>query len=271
MTFAPGEECEFYRFLSKFELLDRIPWAPSSIIDSVAAVCAELDRESIDYCFLDLSVNKYLKELTMDEAILLIYNAFNQFRPNKVGLVLSIKYESEPTDKYLEMLRRPEIADCFVGIDLVGDERVFDPSVYEETFKMWRLAGKFTRAHVGESQSADNIMMAIEQLKCTNIAHGLKVIDHPEIIRAALDNDVVFDLGISSNYLSGVWTDDHYHPVVRMLELGLPVTIGTDDPVQCSTTLEREFALLYDMFGVTLDEIEGIRERAIQSAERWMK
>lgn len=265
MTFSDGEPREFYRFLHKFELLNWIEWSPDTIQQAIDAVCAGIADEHIDYCFLDISLNKYLNVMRVYDLIPFIYEAFQKH--GKVGLILSIKYEADSVD-CLEIINSAELAKCFVGIDLVGDEAKFDAQKYVEAFRLWRSAGKMTRAHVGESQSADNILDALVMLECTNIAHGLKIIDHPDLIDIALKRNVVFDLGITSNYLTGVWHDEYHHPLVEMLEHGLAVTIGTDDPIQCATNLNREFALT-QWFGVSENELDKIRQAAESMAVRY--
>jgi adenosine deaminase len=156
------------------------------------------------------------------------------------------------------------------GLDLVGDEAYFDYEFYAPIFRDWNAAGKMTRAHVSESQRAENGLHAITHLGVTNIAHGLKMMKHPEMIALARDHGTTFDLGISSNYLTGVWTSSTKHPVNVMLENGLRTTLGTDDPVQCSSTLDGEF-LLTRQFGVTDMQRQFMRRIAEENTRRYVR
>jgi adenosine deaminase len=255
MTFKPGERRGFHRFLDKFKILDRIPWNQELIEASIEATCRKLQIERVDYCWMDFSINKYMQylDMSMHDIILYIHQLFQKYRPNKVGLVISLKYESPRAHqkKYADLIHDPDVAKCLIGIDLVGDEEYFDADFYAPIFHQWRDAGKMVRAHVAESQGAENALDAITKMHVTNIAHGLKLIDHPHMVQIAKAHKVCFDLGISSNYLTGVWQDDDSHPVEKMLEFGLDVTIGTDDPIQCNTDLITEFAMVRHWFGVS--------------------
>ena len=142
------------------------------------------------------------------------------------------------------MIDNQDVVDLLFGIDLVGDEAYFDWNFYAPIFSEWRKSGKMIRAHVGESQSASNVVDAVNKLHVTNIAHGIKIYDDRHIIDAIRGIDVTFDMAITSNYLTGVWTDTNDHPITSMMRDGLQITIGSDDPVQCSTTLNDEYALL---------------------------
>lgn len=270
MSFMPGEPKGFHRFLNKFTILDKIPWDQELIDLSIQAVCNELRREKIDYCWMDFSINKYMDYLNLSkhDVILHIYDVFETWLPGRVGLVLSLKYESSRVSqkKYAELIYDQDVKRCLVGIDLVGDEEYFDAEFYAPLLRPWRNAGKMVRAHVAESQKAENALDAITKLRVTNIAHGLKLIDHQYMIDEALFHGVCFDLGITSNYTTGVWNDQHYHPVQHMLEVGLPVTIGTDDPIQCSTTLAEEFVMVEHWFGVTSEQCEKMKATAVTNA-----
>lgn len=271
MTFLPHEPRGFYRFLDKFKILDKIPWDKELIDSSIKSICGQLEYERVDYCWMDFSINKYMHylDMSMHDIILHIHEMFKQYRPNKVGLVISLKYESPAAHqkKYADLIQDPDVANCLVGIDLVGDEEYFNAEFYAHILRQWREAGKMVRAHVAESQKAENALDSITKLQVTNIAHGLKLIDHQYMIDEALLHGICFDLGISSNYLTGVWTDEHNHPIQKMLEAGLDITIGTDDPIQCDTDLFTEFALVKHWFGVSQQQCDQMVNTAIRNAK----
>jgi adenosine deaminase len=265
MTFLPGESGGFHRFLDKFKILDEIPWTPELIGNSIKAVCDELATEGTDYALMDFSINKYMKiGWHKREAIEFIHGMFEKYRPGGVGLVLSLKYESMRASQrqYAKLIEHPDVAGRLVGLDLVGDETYFDADFYAPLFEDWHKAKKRTRAHVGESQSRHNVAKTVKKLKATNIAHGYKVMEDPEMVRMLLDYDVTFDGALTSTYLTMVWEDPTTHPLIDMHRAGLRVTLGSDDPVQCSTTLDGEFALARKL-GLTESEELAIRRNAL--------
>jgi adenosine deaminase len=198
------------------------------------------------------------------EAIKFIYDSFQRHAPGKVGLILSLKYESMRASQrqYAKLIENPVAAECLVGLDLVGDEAYFDHNFYQPIFEDWNKAKKLTRAHVGESQSLLNIVEAMEALKVTNVAHGFKVLEDQRAVSWARNHQVCFDTTITSNYLTDVWQDPFNHPLVAMHREGLMVTIGSDDPIQCSTTLDREFVEARRR-GLTDEECLAIQRNAV--------
>jgi len=266
MTFSDNENYDFHRFLDKFKILDQIIWNEELIDSSIAAICRDISDEGIDFCWLDFSINKYMQSMNWHkkQAIQFIHERFNSYLPGKIGLILSLKYESTHASQrqYAKLIDDPDVVELLFGIDLVGDESYYNYQFYGPIFNEWNQAGKMTRTHASESTGFFNCYSSIRDLKVKNIAHGINIHTNYEIMSYARDMDVTFDLGVTSNYLTGVWNNKINHPITDMLGFGLKVTIGTDDPVQCSTNLRQEYDLVAKL-GVTNDQaiyMKGIAE-----------
>lgn len=270
MTFCDGEARTFHRFLDKFRILDELPWTPELIDSSVEAVCDYLKGQRVDYAWMDFSINKYMKiGWHKREAIQFIRDSFERHYPGRIGLILSLKYESMRASQrqYAKLIEDPVAAACLVGLDLVGDEEYFDADFYEPIFRDWNAAGKVTRCHVGESKAKENVLDAMQRLRVTNVAHGFKVMEDPEMVSWARDAGVTFDLALTSNDVTGVWPLSRRHPLHNMLGAGLRCTLGSDDPVQCGTTLDREFEIATQA-GVSLTDLGWMREVAWENFSR---
>jgi adenosine deaminase len=272
MTFCPDEPRNFHRFLDKFRILDEITWTEDLIDKSIQAIAVDLANEGVDYAWMDFSINKYMGiGWHKREAIRFIHDAFQRYRPGGVGLILSLKYESMRASQrqYAKLIEHEDVAKYLIGIDLVGDEGYFDDEFYKPIFRDWNAAGKITRAHVGESCDVTNILKAMQVLKATNIAHGFKILRNERMMNWARDNHISFDMAITSNYLTGTWLDPQVHPSVGMLRYGLRVTLGSDDPVQCSTTLDRELEIAKG-FGWTEEELLQSQAIALENSRRFL-
>ena len=217
---------DFQTFLSKFKILDTINWTEELIDDSIKIVCDNIKRDNIDHVLMDFSIDKYMNIKWNDaQAIKFIRDSFDRHSNNLVSLILSIKYESTyERQEQLCKLIDSEISNSLLGIDLVGDESKYNYQVHKKLLRPWIDNGKLVRAHVGESGPADNIKTAIKEIKVTNVAHGIKCINDNEIIDMAIDNNIYFDVAITSNYMTGVWKDTKFHPIVKMYDVGMNVT-----------------------------------------------
>lgn len=272
MTFQKDEPYGFHRFLDKFRILDKIKWDEELIDGSIATVCEEIEKENLDFCWMDFSINKYMEHMNWHkkEAIQFIHSSFQHYRPNKVGLILSLKYESMQASQrqYAKLIDDPDVVDLMFGLDLVGDEGYIDHDFHGEVLLEWKKAGKMTRAHVGEYGPCVNIKAVLPFV--SNIAHGLKIVDDQRLIKFCIDSEIVFDLGISSNYYTGVVELGHPHPLHKMLDAGLQLTIGSDDPIVCNTTLANEFALAKSL-EASDDQLLAMKINAIKQTEFFIK
>lgn len=273
MSFFQNETNSFYRFLDKFRILDKIDWSEELIDDSISYMCTDIINEDLHYVWLDMSINKY-KSIGWSgrQAIKFIWDAFNSRIPGKVGLVLSLKYEEKDhvNEKVARLLDDCEVFDRLIGIDVVGDEAKFSKTKLVPIFKQWNRCGKMTRAHVGESGSSDNIAVAIKDLGVTNVAHGIKIIEDPELMKFAADTNVTFDMAITSNKLTGVWDTNYKHPGVTMLDNDLRCTIGSDDPIQCCTTLRKEYDIAL-WCGYSEMHLRAMRTTSIENSSKLYK
>lgn len=275
VTFTANEQYDFHRFLHKFDLFDQIPWNEELLRLSILAVAEQLQKDNIDYVWLRFSINKYLTFMNWHriDLIQFIHATFEKYAPGMVGLVLSLKYESPKAAQrqLANLIHQTDIKQCLVGIDLVGDEAVYESEFYAGLLRPWRDAGKLLFAHVGETRSAFNVMSAIQDVGVTEVCHGIRAIHFPEIIEAANQHDVCFHMTITSNLLTKAITTLCEHPLNEFLRRGAKVTMGTDDPVICSTTLDREFGLLSELLSRRYDydetKILAVRTQLADIAE----
>ena len=260
MQFQPSESFGFLAFLRKFNILNEIRWDEHAICRSVEQVYWDILKEKIDYAEVHFTIGKYVQSgWDPKDVILLLRKEFNKYMAkwgNKINLVFCLKYESPRSEQeqFASIIEDKDAADCVVGLNLVGDERYFDASFYEPIFDRWKEAGKGLIAHVGESQTVENIRSSIEILKVDRIAHGIKIVEDESIIELAKENDICFDIAPSSNLVTGLVDDLKKHPARKMYAEGLKITVGTDDPIQCHTDLDSEYRKFISM-GFTSEQI----------------
>ena len=103
----------------------------------------------------------------------------------------------------------------------------------------WRTYSKIIRAHVGEYGDEKNVAYAVRSLNITRIAHGFCVKD-PSVIEEIKDKNIPLDICISSNFLTKNIKHIIDHPLKSLVEHGLRITIGTDDPTVFNTDMSKE-------------------------------
>lgn len=149
-----------------------------------------------------------------------------------------------------------------VGFGLGGDETVslrdFRP-VYERA----RSLGLRTVAHAGELGPAGDVRDAIDTLQCDRIAHGIRALDDGGLIAELARRQTPLDLAISSNFRTKAVSGPH--PLRRLLDAGVAVTLSTDDPSLFRTNLPLEYALARRC-GATEAELVEIARNSVRFA-----
>jgi len=270
MLYKENEPYTFQKFLRKFDILEKINWNRENIKKVIQQISWNIVAEKINYCELKLSIGRYVRDsgLNASDVIKFIHDIISEEEQKwdvRLPIILCLKYESDKKQQLeFSNIIKNGARDCVSGIDLVGDEEYLDIDFYIPIFKRWKDAGKGLQAHVGESQSAENVRLAIEKLNVDRIAHGIHAADHPDILDLAKSKDVCFDIALSSNVYTGVVKSISEHPIRKLFEK-IDVTIGTDDPVILNTNLDNEYRILLDL-GFTENEILQIIDNSIYHA-----
>jgi adenosine deaminase len=87
------------------------------------------------------------------------------------------------------------------------------------------------------------------------IGHGIRAAEDNDVMRRLREEQIPLEICITSNVKTGAVRSLHEHPVRRLLDAGVPITLNTDDPGIFETTLEREFAIAKENFGFYETEV----------------
>jgi adenosine deaminase len=175
----------------------------------------------------------------------------------KVGLIASVnRHESPELAEQVAWLAVEHRKNGLYALDLAGNEAEFKSNPFHEIFKEAKQSGLHITIHAGEWGPAANIRDAIENLGAERIGHGVRVLEDSSVTALAKERGVVFEVCVTSNFQSGVVPDLEKHPLPRMIESGLKVTVNTDDPSVSRITLSQEFQQVHEKLNVSMDVLK---------------
>lgn len=160
--------------------------------------------------------------------------------------------------------------DSFVGVDLADNEDGFDARPFEPIFERARTAGLRITVHAGEApiaSAADNVIVAMDRLGAERIGHGIQVAN-PEIpnskkvLEEVARRGVLLELCPTSNVLTNAVQSVASHPLRRLREAGVKVSINTDDPGVFDFNLTHEYDAVADQLGITAKDFEEMNADA---------
>jgi adenosine deaminase len=150
-----------------------------------------------------------------------------------------------------------------VGVDLAGDEALFDAGRYRRPFARAREAGLAVTVHAGEGHDPSHIRAAILELGARRIGHGTSASSDARLLDLIVEREVTIEVCLSSNVHTGAIERLELHPLPRLLERGVRVALATDNRFFSATSLSREYDLAASVLGVSA---EGLARMALESA-----
>jgi adenosine deaminase len=176
----------------------------------------------------------------------------------KVGLIASVnRHESPELAEQVAWLATEHIKNGLTGLDLAGNEAEFKSDPFHGLFREAKQAGLHVTIHAGEWGPASNVRDAIENLGAERIGHGVRVLEDEVVTALAKERETVFEVCVTSNYQSGVVSSLPQHPLPRMFEAGLKVTINTDDPSVSRITLAHEYQHASEDLHISMDTLKN--------------
>jgi adenosine deaminase len=155
-----------------------------------------------------------------------------------------------------------------VALSVDGDERAAGRTgqKFAAAFTAARDGGLRRTVHAGESSGPEGVWDAIELLHAERIDHGVRSVEDPRLLAELADRGIPLGVCPRSNISLGLYADWPSHPLRRLLEAGVTVTINTDDPAPLGTTLETDWAVCAAEFGFTLPDMADFARRSIEAS-----
>jgi len=152
------------------------------------------------------------------------------------------------------------------GIDLHGFE---DVPIEPWTAPYWdaaRQAGKYTKAHAGEFMGADFVKKIMDELKPQRIEHGVRAVEDPAVVQELIKRGIALDMCPISNHKLMPGISLANHPIRRLFDAGVKVTISTDDPICFGNRINDEYVALADRSGFSRKELVQIARNGFEVA-----
>ena len=124
-----------------------------------------------------------------------------------------------------------------------------------------------------ETVGPESVWGTIRSLDAERLGHGVRSIEDRKLVEYLSERRIPLEICPTSNIRLGVYPDLAVHPLRRLYDAGVPVTINSDDPPLFNTTLNAEAKLLLAPFNFdinTIDEIllNGVRFSFMPVEER---
>jgi aminodeoxyfutalosine deaminase len=131
-------------------------------------------------------------------------------------------------------------------------------------FARGKAEGLRSVPHAGEQWGAPSLRETLDLLAPDRIGHGVRCLEDGEIAAQLRDRGIALEVCPSSNVALGVSPSFAEHPLPRLLEAGLAVSLGSDDPPLFGTTLTDEYLRCAATFGWGRGEVLAMAQAAVE-------
>jgi adenosine deaminase len=152
---------------------------------------------------------------------------------------------------------------CYRTVDLSGDESAQPIENFKPLYRLAKANGLRLKAHVGEWGDADSVRRAVEELELDEVQHGISAADSPAVMRFLADNRIRLNICPTSNVMLGRVETLASHPIRKLFDAGVRVTVNTDDMAMFGQSVSDEFLNLYRAGCLNERELDQIRENGL--------
>ena len=182
------------------------------------------------------------------------------------GIVTCIRHFGPDKARETARCAAKTAGDWVVGFGMGGAEDAGTASDFSYAFDMARDAGLRLTSHAGEWGGAQSIWDTLENLKVERIGHGVHAINDPKLVNHLAETGIVLEVNPGSNVALGVYPSLAEHPISKLRDAGVKVTVSTDDPPFFHTTMTSEFDQLERVFGWGVDDFKQLNQTALEAA-----
>ena len=172
-------------------------------------------------------------------------------------------FEAPDAQLTVGLLDSPQCPEAVVGIGLGGPEIGYPASWYRDSFERARAAGFAALPHGGETAGAAYVRECVDVLRADRVGHGVMAVEDPAVLALLVERGVTLEVCPTSNVLLGVAADIESHPLGRLRDAGVAVTLATDDPGYFDNTVTGELALAQRHHGFSDADLHAMQLHAV--------
>ncbi|KUJ85516.1 adenosine deaminase [Ruegeria marisrubri] len=182
------------------------------------------------------------------------------------GVVTCVRHFGPEQAKASARCAAETAGDWITGFGMGGNEGVGRQGDFAWAFDCAREAGLRLTTHAGEFGGPDSVREAVRELGVERIGHGVRAIEDPDLVHELADRGVTLEVCPGSNVVLGLYDDFASHPIAKLRDAGVKVSVSTDDPPFFHTTMRREYEMLHKAFGWQAEDFAAINETALSAA-----
>ncbi|HNX30740.1 MAG TPA: adenosine deaminase [Holophaga sp.] len=267
-----GEECKsLVDYLKAFDVTLSVMQTYDSLVRTAFELAEDAALENVRYLEVRYSpILHQQKGLPLHHIVQAVLEGLEEARrryPIQTGVLVCGMRHVDPESS----LKLADLTVAFknkgvVGYDLAGAEANFPARHHKEAFERVRANNMSCTLHAGEADGPESIHQAVHQCGTHRIGHGVRLIEDGDLLNYVNDHRIPLEMCPSSNVQTRAVKKMADHPIRLFYDLGLRVTVNTDNRLVTGTTCSRELKILQDELHFNFAELQEVILMGFKSA-----
>lgn len=153
-----------------------------------------------------------------------------------------------------------------VGFDLAGPEKSFPARRHKNAFELIKKNNLKCTIHAGEANGPSSIYQAIYDCGADRIGHGTRLKEDNKLLDTVKNKKIPLEICLTSNWQTKCVRSLKEHPLKSYYEMGIILSLNTDNRLISNTTLSNEMILANNLFDFSLQDFKNLTIMAMESA-----
>jgi adenosine deaminase len=259
-----GKNCgSLVEYLKAFDVTLKVMQTADALTRIAYELAEDAAKENVRYMEVRyapmLHTRKGLKLTAVVEAVLEgLRAAQDKFGIESAVILCGIRNVSPESSLEMAELAVAYKGRGVVGFDLAGAEYDHPAKHHRAAFQLVRDNNINVTIHAGEAYGPESVAQAIHVCGAHRIGHGCRLRENGDLLHYVNDHRIALECCPSSNVQTGAIRDLRSHPIKLYKNLGLRVTVNTDNRLVTDTTVSKELWLCHRELDFTLDDLKAV-------------